>query len=285
MNREKFFINALCKQSSKSFIGDDGAILDSKNLSKKFVVAADSFMEGTHFKLEWLSLEQIALKAMLVNISDMIAMGAKPKYATLCICLPKHLSFFQIKLIANALNNIAKQFDISFIGGDTISSNLLGFHITLFGLVESKPLCRVGIKRGDLILSTGRVGSSLKALKMLMCGARALDSRRFKRFVSPTLRTDFIKKAKKYINAAMDISDGVYSELTHLARQNHIGFKLYKKKDRAYTSGEEYEMLFAINKRHLRVIKLLARQSRMNLELIATASRSGKRNFKSINWH
>ncbi|WP_228661699.1 AIR synthase related protein, partial [Campylobacter coli] len=81
MNKEDFIIKAFLNEKN----GDDGAIIDKWCLSK------DLFFENVHFKREWLTLEQIATKAMLVNISDAIVMNAKPKYALLGLALPNSL--------------------------------------------------------------------------------------------------------------------------------------------------------------------------------------------------
>ena len=86
MDREAKFIAKLQAQKITRFIGDDGAVVGRK------IYAMDLFCEGVHFKIPHFSYYQIAQKALLVNISDILAMGAKPKYALLGISLGKYMS-------------------------------------------------------------------------------------------------------------------------------------------------------------------------------------------------
>lgn len=254
-DKESLFLRELCaKSATKSAtkgIGDDGVVLskplarhDKANTTyhnifttfakvidsaREFVIANDGFCEGIHFKREWLSLEQIAKKAMLVNISDIVAMNARPKYALASILLPP-LKPIEILQIARSLKEVAQDFGIAFIGGDTMSGDRLEFHITLFGTLQGKLLFRKGLQKGDLLFCTGRVGESLKSLQALSRGQKiSKNSRRFSRFVAPTLRADFVKSCARFLHCGIDISDGVYAELNRLSAINHLGFCLAKK--------------------------------------------------------
>lgn len=254
-DKESLFLRELCaKSATKSAtkgIGDDGVVLskplarhDKANTTyhnifttfakvidsaREFVIVNDGFCEGIHFKREWLSLEQIAKKAMLVNISDIVAMNARPKYALASILLPP-LKPREILQIARSLKEVAQDFGIAFIGGDTMSGDRLEFHITLFGTLQGKLLFRKGLQKGDLLFCTGRVGESLKSLQALSKGQKiSKNSRRFSRFVAPTLRADFVKSCARFLHCGIDISDGVYAELNRLSAINHLGFCLAKK--------------------------------------------------------
>ncbi len=88
MNKEDYFIKQF---SNSKLIGDDGAIVG------KWVYSMDAFFENVHFKREWMSLKQIAQKAMLINISDAIAMNAKAKYALLSVAIPKEFTLKQLE--------------------------------------------------------------------------------------------------------------------------------------------------------------------------------------------
>lgn len=254
-DKESLFLRALCgKNAPKSVIkgiGDDGVVLskplarhDKANTAyrnafatfakvidsaREFVIANDGFCEGIHFKREWLSLEQIAKKAMLVNISDMVAMNARPKYALVSILLPP-LKPREILQIAHSLREVAQDFGIAFIGGDTMSGDRLEFHITVFGTPQGKLLFRKGLQKGDLLFCTGRVGESLKSLQALSRRQKiSKNSKRFSRFVAPVLRADFVKSCARFLHCGIDISDGVYAELNRLSAINHLGFCLAKK--------------------------------------------------------
>ena len=88
MNKEEYFIKQF---SNSKFIGDDGAVVGNT------VYSMDAFFENIHFKTQWFSLEQIAYKAMIVNISDAIVMNAIPKYALLSVAIPKTYNTKQLR--------------------------------------------------------------------------------------------------------------------------------------------------------------------------------------------
>ena len=91
MNLENYFISQFCNRH----IGDDGAVING------FVYSKDAFFENVHFKKEWLSYYQIARKAMLVNISDAIAMNATPKYVLLSVAMPSSMKKDDMKELAD----------------------------------------------------------------------------------------------------------------------------------------------------------------------------------------
>lgn len=122
MSVESAFLRSLRVQ-----IGDDAATMG------ELVCACDSFVEGSHFKRGWLSLESIAYKALGVNVSDIYAMGAIPCAALLCIGIPPQTSPKQLQNLALAIRNACARYNVALIGGDTIASPLLGLHFTLFG--------------------------------------------------------------------------------------------------------------------------------------------------------
>lgn len=121
MNLENYFIS----QFDSSRIGDDGAVIGEQIYSK------DAFFENVHFKTKWMSHYQIAVKSMMINISDAIAMNAEPKYALLSVAMPKTISKSQMQELALGFKNVASQYGIEIIGGDTISNTKLDITITI----------------------------------------------------------------------------------------------------------------------------------------------------------
>lgn len=162
MNKEQFFINSI--QNSK-YNGDDGAFIDG------YVYSMDAFFEDVHFKKDWFTLKQIAYKSMLVNISDAIAMNAKPKYALISIAIPKYYTNEDLQELANGFKKAAKDFDFEIIGGDTIENYKLDISITIISKT-SKPIYRSGVKEGDYLCYTGKLGDSKKDLEALLSGKK-----------------------------------------------------------------------------------------------------------------
>lgn len=156
MNKEDFIIKAFLNEKN----GDDGAIIDDWCFSK------DLFFENVHFKREWFGLEQIATKAMLVNISDAIVMNAVPKYALLGLALPKNLSENDIKALQKGFLKTARKFNIKIIGGDTISNDKIDISLTILSKINNKAVFRKGLKKGHLLAYTGKLGQSLRGLEI-----------------------------------------------------------------------------------------------------------------------
>lgn len=260
MNLENYFISQL----RSNHIGDDGAYIDG------FVYSKDAFFENIHFKRKWMSFYQIAQKAMLVNISDAIAMNASPKYALLSVAMPKSMSKEDMRELVNGFESIASMYEIDIIGGDTISNTKLDITITIISKTD-KPLLRSGVRRGDILAYTGELGNSVKDLKKLLnLGVLHRKSK----FVNIELRGKFINSSARYLKSGMDISDGLFSDLDKIASLNRVGFKFNQKIPRDVgCSGEEYEMLVAFDRRQKKAVKRRAQKSRTKLNIFATATR------------
>ena len=260
MNLEHYFISLL----SSNRIGDDGAYIDG------YVYSKDAFFENIHFKTKWMSYYQIAQKAMLVNISDAVAMNATPRYALLSIAMPKSMSKEDMRELVRGFESISREHGVEIIGGDTISNTKLDISITIISKTK-KPLLRSGVRSGDILAYTGELGNSAKDLKKLL---RLGNIHKKSKFVNIKLRTDFIKHSSHLLKAGMDISDGLFSDLEKIASLNRIGFKFTQEMSKLIgCSGEEYEMLVAFDKRNIKAMKRRAEKSRTKLNIFAIATR------------
>ncbi len=267
MDLEKRFIAAVSGASKA--IGDDGALIGD------FVYSNDAFIEGTHFKRQWMTLRQIAHKAMAVNISDAVAMNAVPKYALLTLGIPASYTASEVDELARGFVEAAALFECELIGGDTVKSDHLLISLTIVSKSE-KPLLRRGVKAGDLLAYTGSVGKASKELRYLLSGRRAHAR---SHYVRPLLRRAFIADAAPHLHAGMDISDGIYTDLQRLADLNRLGFVFTQRLGKtAGCSGEEYEMLIAFPPRKRRRIAYLARKHRVALTVFAKAARTRYKN-------
>ncbi|MCF6340663.1 MAG: thiamine-phosphate kinase [Sulfurimonas sp.] len=261
MNLENYFIS----QFKNSNIGDDGAVI------KDSVYSKDAFFENVHFKKKWMNHYQIASKAMSINISDAIAMNAKPKYALLSVAMPKDITKNQMKDLVQGFEDCAKKYGVEIIGGDTISNTKLDITITIVSHT-SKALYRTKIKENYLLAYTGELGKSKKDLKKLINLGKIHKK---SKFVDIKLRDKFISLSQRYLSSGMDISDGLFCDLQKLSSINRVGFKFstYISKDIG-CSGEEYEMLVAFDKRYKKAVLRRAAQSRTPLNIFATSSRN-----------
>lgn len=261
MNKEEYFISGF----SNKKIGDDGALVDETVYSK------DLFCEDIHFKLSWMSLKNIAKKSMLINISDAIAMNAKPKYALIGIVIPSHFQLKELQQLQNGFKDIATLYDIEIIGGDTTSGSKLMISVTIISKTYN-PLYRHTMKKGDFIAYTGSIGHSKKDLTKLLRGGHVNS---YSRFVTPQLKASFVYEASRYINAGLDISDGLSKDLSRLCKSSgNLGIKFFTKFSKSeLCSGEEYEMLFSFSPKNLYKIRSIAKKHRVPINIFGKAIR------------
>lgn len=270
MNKEDFFIKQI---SNSMYNGDDGAFIDG------YVYSMDAFFEDVHFKKDWMNLKQIAYKSMIVNISDAIAMNARPKYALISIAIPNNYTQKDLKALASGFKKAAKEFDFEIVGGDTIENSKLDISITIISKTKN-PVFRNSVKIDDFICYTGKLGTSKKDLETLLNGKKVKKS---SKFIKPILNPEFFYEAAQYVNASMDISDGLFLDLEKLSKASNVGFKFLKEvKEEIGTSGEEYEILFSCSAKNLKKIENIAKKYKIKINIFAKAIKgSYKSNFEN----
>jgi len=253
---------------NSSYIGDDAALIGN------ICYSVDTFFEDVHFKRSWMNMTQIGRKAMLVNLSDAIAMNAKPLYALVALSLPKDIKIVEIEELSSALKNCAKEFGCQIIGGDTISADKLTISITIISKSDN-PLLRKGLKEGDILAYTGEIGTSKRDLKRLFAGETIeLNSK----FYEPVLRQEFIERSREYLRAGMDISDGLFCDTNKLLDTNNIGLELSCDIDESVgSSGEEYEMLIGFDPANLPQIEQIAKQTNTHLNIFGVVKKNSFR--------
>lgn len=263
MNAETYFINAFRTRTKR--IGDDGALIDERVYSK------DIFFENVHFKRHWLSFYQIGYKAMIVNLSDAVAMNAAPRYALLGVAMPKSMRLHDMSELASGLQDAASEYGVEIIGGDTIGNTKLDISVTIVSDAGKRPLLRRGLKEGDWIAHTGTIGESAKHLRYLLSGGKIHSN---SRFAAPTLRQAFVRKSRPYLRCGMDLSDGLFSDTEKLCSANRKGARFVRRiGKRCGCSGEEYEMLVAFSPRHRRSVMRIAALTRTPLHPFARVRR------------
>jgi len=264
MDKEHYLISKL----SSKYIGDDAAVIGDT------LYSMDAFFEDVHFRREWMSLAQIGRKAMLINLSDAIAMNAKPQFALVTVSLPPDLSNIDIDELMQSMEQTAKAFGCEIIGGDTVGGDKLHLSITIISKSKN-PLLRKGLQAGDLLAYTGTLGESKRDLLKLFEGKKIDDN---SRFFEPVLRAEFIEKARPFLVAGMDISDGLYCDTNKLLDINKYGFKILKDiSDNIGFSGEEYEMLIGFRKEDLEAVKTVSESLNIPLTVFAEVVENEKR--------
>jgi len=271
IDKEHYLIHKL----SSKYIGDDAAVVGDT------LYSTDAFFEDVHFKREWMSMAQIGRKAMLINLSDAIAMNAKPQFALVTVSLPKDITNAEIDELTQSLESTADEYGCEIIGGDTVGGDKLHLSITIISKSDD-PLLRSGLKEGDLLAFTGTLGDSKRDLDALIRGEKISGN---SRFLEPVLRAEFIEKARPFLRVGMDISDGLYCDTNKLLDINKYGFNILKTiNDNIGFSGEEYEMLIGFDPNELEKLKEIAESLNIPLTVFAEVVKNDER-FKCKSHH
>jgi len=204
-------------------IGDDGAVIKASPQSS--VLATDMAVEGVHFKREWSSLHEIGAKITAANLADIYAMGGDPKYLLVSAGLTSDFGITEIKALANGIKSEADLVGAVIVGGDISRAEKLVISISVFGEVTS-PITRSGAKVGDLVIVSGLPGKSAAGLFQLQSGVS--DSTFTSAHKKPVLNYELAKKFRN-ANAMCDVSDGLLSELNHIASASNVGIELDSK--------------------------------------------------------
>jgi thiamine-monophosphate kinase len=243
-------------------VGDDAAVLDIPD-GKQLVTSIDTLISGVHFP-EDTSPKSIGHKALAVNLSDIAAMGATPKWFTLALTIPE-INETWLNSFSKGLKSLAHQHNCFLIGGDT-TCGPLSISIQVMGLVDKgRALLRSGAKIGDKIYVTGSLGDASAGLKNIQGNLKLSkqDSEYCQqRLNDPTPRlveSDFIKS---FATSCIDISDGLLQDLSHVLQASQVGATLNLSElplslalkgldsdiatNLVLTGGDDYELLFTI---------------------------------------
>lgn len=248
-------------------IGDDAAVIKTQGLQ---ILTTDCLVEGDHFKQEWFTPFQIGMKSIVINVSDVAAMGGVPKYVLVSLCIPKDLDVNFIEKMYNGMRKSCSKYNIEIIGGNMTHSNQIIISITLTGEVEKKNLkLRNGAKPGDFILVSGPLGNGRAGLRLFQNNVKGHDKVRLD-YLEPKSKLDHGIKIAPFVNSMIDISDGLAPEIKHICNESKCGAIIYKDKipikdeirefaktinedvyDYALYGGEDFELLYTVSKENL----------------------------------
>lgn len=266
--------------SSVLGVGDDAAIVDP--LGKQIVVTTDLLLEGVHFDLTYTPLKHLGYKSIIVNLSDIYAMGATPTQVTLSIGISNRFSVEALDEFYEGVYAACEKYGVDLIGGDT-SSSQKGFVISVTAIGEilaDKFIQRSTAQKGDLLCVSGDLGAAYLGLLFLEREKKVYleapkvqpnlegESYVVGKLLKPEARKDiieFFENQKITPTAMIDISDGLSSEILHICKQSNLGCVLYEEKIPikeetknaafkfeldptacALSGGEDYELLFTI---------------------------------------
>ena len=257
------------KEGVMKGIGDDTAVLE--NGEDYTLITTDMLVSGDHFRRDWHTPYQIGWKSMIVNVSDIAAMGGLPEYGLISIALPDDVDVEYMEGIFDGMIDAAEKYDFTIIGGDTTHGDLLVINVVLIGSVEKENLTLRGdAEVGDLIGVTGDIGKSWAGLELLLQDKEGYTDF----YLKPDCNLSKARKLAPYVNAMIDVSDGLASEVNHICEESGVGAIVEKEKvpisERtkeagrilgkdpmfwALSGGEDFELVFTIPENKLDEIK------------------------------
>lgn len=243
-------------------VGDDAAVMDIP-VGQQLVTSIDTLVSGVHFP-ENTAPSAIGHKALAVNLSDLAAMGAIPKWFTLALTIPE-IDEAWLNDFSKGLKSLAQQYHCFLIGGDT-TRGPLSITIQVMGLVDKgKALLRSGAMHGDKIYVTGTLGDAVAGLHGIQGGLKLSQQDSDycqKRLNNPTPRLVESELIKSFATSCIDLSDGLLQDLSHVLEASEVGAVLNLPElpfspvlknlgievatNMVLKGGDDYELLFTI---------------------------------------
>lgn len=244
--KEQDFINIIKKQIGTEYIGDDCAFLKDLGI----VVTQDSLVEDVHFKMSWCTPYQLGFKAVTVNISDVLASGAEPKYVTIALSLPSKTEKKFVEEFYKGAKSALRGAKI--IGGDITGADKVYISIAAIGTTNGRKISsRSNAHVGDVVITKGEFGKSSLGLKELMTGGS--DSELIRSHLEPQLEENFANEIATQINseyAMMDTSDGLADALFQIASSSNVSI------DSKFVEGifgaEDYKLVATVPREFLK---------------------------------
>ena len=267
-------------------IGDDAAIIRQRD-GLDTVITADLLVEDIDFRRDWTTPRVLGHRALAVSLSDIAAMGARPRWALLSIGVP--LEVWRSRFVDQFYEGffaLADSYAVALVGGDVsrTPSRVVVDSIVLGEAASGRAVLRSGARPGDHVFVTGALGGAAAGLRLLERGARigekAKPGRQSRavealllRHLRPRPRVEWGEYLGRYAlaTAMIDLSDGLSSDLSHLCEESGVGASLYVARipvDEqaalisgrraldplmlALHGGEDFELLFTVRPRDLR---------------------------------
>ena len=255
-------------------IGDDCAVIPSQK-DKNFLVSTDMLVENVHFIKSEISAFELGHKSLAVNLSDLAASGAEPCGSFLSISLPQNIDIQWVDDFFDGYASLSKKYNCPLLGGDTTKTlNAIAINVTVVGRASVEKIkLRNKAKDGDIVCVTGYLGDSAGGLEILLDGLEKtpLAKELIKRHHNPQPRVEqgIFLASRREVNAMMDISDGINSDLKHILSLSGKSADLHLEKlpvsellkeyykgdlqkiyNLACGGGEDYELLLTVDFRY-----------------------------------
>lgn len=269
---EDAFIQSIKERMNKNLpkevvgIEDDSAVMPYSK-DKLLLISTDSLVEGCHFLREKILAEDLGYKAVMVNASDIAAMGGKGLYVLMSVALPNDIEESWLDGYLKGVAEACAEAGLYLIGGDTTGSKEAIFiNFTIVGEVDKENIkYRKDAQEGDVICLSAPIGDSLAGFHDLMEGKKGSLARKHSRPKAAFKEGEWLGK-QKAVHSMMDLSDGVYVDLARMMEASGLGAEVLMKQipmskyfiefsqsrgwnaaEQAVVSGEEYCLLLTVD--------------------------------------
>ena len=225
------------------------------------MVTTDLSLENVHFRRDWHPPQSVGHRCLARGLSDLAAVGARPEAAFLSLALPEELTGSWMEGFFDGLMALAERSQVPLAGGDTAKAPQVIADIVLVGSVpKGKALLRSGARVGDLIYVTGALGGSaaeLLALERQPARFRGKSTAGHPHLY-PEPRLAAGRKLRQVATAAIDVSDGLSTDLAHLCQESGLAAEIDATAlpvdaratlEQALHGGEDYELLFSASRK------------------------------------
>lgn len=262
-------------------IGDDAAIW-TPTAATRALITTDSLIHGVHFRLDWTSWADLGHKAIAASLSDIAAMGGRPRVAVVSLALTGDEPVAGLLDCYRALGALAERHGVVVAGGDIVASpERMGLHVTVVGETwpeaAGRALTRGGARPGDLIGVGAALGLAAAGVEILRAGAGAEDASAW--LAAHARPEPALRLGRVLVNAgasaAMDLSDGLYGDLAKICDRSAVSARVWLDSlpvpaalrrrfptrwlDLATRGGEDYTLLFTAEPRTMESIVARAR--------------------------
>jgi thiamine-monophosphate kinase len=261
--------------------GDDAAVVEPQRGTLD-VLTTDAQVEGVHFDHRFMPPDAIGHRALAVNLSDLAAMGARPRMALLSLVLPGALDVAIVDGLLDGMLRVAESHHVAIVGGNiSRSPGPLMIDVTAIGSIgRRRVLTRRGARPGDIVFVTGTIGDAVVGLESLRDRADQRAGPCQQKFLYPEarVRAGTLLAGNRAATACMDLSDGLADGVRQIAEASGVGMSIdaetlpvtdevrrwHEARGRhplesAVAGGDDYELLFTVRPTHLGRLRAVQR--------------------------
>jgi len=268
-------IRKACKGTAEGLLTSIGDDCCEVKASGSFLISTDSLIDSIHFDRSFHLPHLLGRKSIAVNLSDIAAMGGRPRFVLLSLCLPENLEWDWLSSWLDGALEILDEYDCMLIGGDTVKSRELAFTVTVLGEpIANKAIYRSGAEKGDTVWVSGSLGSAGAGLGLLSRNQsqtgfinNPLFDSLLEAHLNPVPRVELgMELARSGVVSSMqDISDGLATDLAHICKASGVSSLIQleclpylselqtaadlletKVEDLILRAGEDYQLLFTV---------------------------------------